>query len=58
MAQIRIEQKRSGLGWLLALIALIILALIIWWFAAGSRSTAGAQPAGASTTAPSSLETP
>lgn len=31
MAEIRVEQKRGGLGWLWALIAIIVIALIVWW---------------------------
>ena len=35
MAEIRVEQKR-GLGWLWALIALVIVVLLIWFFMAGA----------------------
>lgn len=31
MADIKIEKKKSGLGWLWALLAILVLALIIWW---------------------------
>ena len=32
MAEIRIEQKRRGLGWLWLLLALIIVAILAWYF--------------------------
>ena len=31
MAKIEVERKRSGLGWLWALLALLVIALIAWW---------------------------
>ncbi len=55
MAQIRIEQRRSGTGWLWLIIALIIVAVIVWFLATGAwRSTTA--PARTNDTAPSSLE--
>jgi hypothetical protein len=56
MAQIRIEQRRTGLGWLWLLIALIILAIIIWFVA--SRRNAATGPASQPANTPSSLESP
>jgi ABC-type polysaccharide/polyol phosphate export permease len=56
MAQIRIEQRRSGLGWLWLIIALIIIAVIVWFLATGSWRTSTA-PASVNQTSPSSLET-
>lgn len=32
MAQIRVVEKRSGLGWLWGLIALVIVAALVWYF--------------------------
>ena len=32
MAEIRVEQKRRGLGWLWLLLALVIIAAVVWWF--------------------------
>lgn len=32
MAEIRVEKEKRGLGWLWALLALLVLALIAWWF--------------------------
>jgi hypothetical protein len=56
MAQIRIERKRTGLGWLWVIIALIVVAIIAWMLL-GHRTTqgSGAAPAGA---APSSMTQP
>lgn len=36
MAEIRVEEKRRNLGWLWALIALVIVVLLIWFFMAGA----------------------
>ena len=54
MAEIRIEQKRRGLGWLWLLLALIICAILVWYFlypgrtapapATGAPPTTGAAP--------------
>jgi hypothetical protein len=47
MAQIRVEEKRSGLGWLWALIVLVVVALMAWYLVTnrGAVSTAPAAPA-------------
>ncbi|HEX6534529.1 MAG TPA: hypothetical protein VF041_08025 [Gemmatimonadaceae bacterium] len=43
MAQIRIEPKRTGLGWLWVLIALVVIALAAWLFIGrGGTSTRSA----------------
>jgi hypothetical protein len=53
MAQIRIEQRRSGLGWLWLIIVLIIIAIIAWFiFVPREPHPLPARPAGS---APSSL---
>jgi hypothetical protein len=53
MAQIRIEQRRSGLGWLWLIIVLIIIAIIAWFiFVPRQPHPLPARPSG---TAPSSL---
>jgi hypothetical protein len=53
MAQIRIQPKRSGLGWLWLIIVLIIIAIIAWFlFVPRSPTPLPARPSG---TAPSSL---
>jgi hypothetical protein len=39
MAQIRVEQKRSGLGWLWAILALIAAAALVWYLMASGRTT-------------------
>jgi ABC-type polysaccharide/polyol phosphate export permease len=54
MAQIRIEQRRSGLGWLWLIIALIIVAVIVWFLATGAWRTT--TPTRVNDTTPSSLE--
>ena len=36
MAEIRVEERRRSLSWLWALIALVIVALLIWFFMAGA----------------------
>ena len=42
MAQIRVVEKRSHLGWLWGLIGLIVVAALIWYFVLGGRvSTSG-----------------
>jgi bacteriorhodopsin len=41
MAQIRIEQKRSGLGWLWVVVALIIIGVLVWYLL--GRGTAANQ---------------
>lgn len=56
MAQIRIERKRTGLGWLWVIIALIVIAIVAWLLLGHRASTrAGSAPAGA---APSSMSQP
>ena len=32
MAEIRVEERKRGMGWLWGLIALVIVALLIWYF--------------------------
>jgi hypothetical protein len=58
MAQIRIEQKRSSLGWLWVIIALIIVGVIVWYLL-GRSAAAGELPSTASTSyTPSSQVVP
>jgi hypothetical protein len=45
MAEIKVEPKRSGLGWLWAIIILALIAAGVWYFMTSSR-------AAPSTTAP------
>jgi hypothetical protein len=48
MAEIRIEPKRRGLGWLWLLLALIIVAALAWYFLYPGRTpppATGAAPA-------------
>lgn len=53
MAQIRVEQKRSGLTWLWAALIVIVLAIIAWWLLSHNRTSN--QPG---TPAPTSLVAP
>ena len=32
MAEIRVEERKRGMGWLWGLIALVIVALLLWYF--------------------------
>ena len=32
MAEIRVEERRGGLGWLWALVLVLLVALAAWWF--------------------------
>lgn len=38
MAEIKVEAKRSGLGWLWALIILAVIAAGVWYFMYSSRA--------------------
>jgi len=49
MAEIRVEREKRGLGWLWALLALLLLALAAWWFLTQRPDS---NPAPADTTAP------
>ena len=37
MAEIKVEPKRSGLGWLWAIIILVLVAAGVWYFMSTSR---------------------
>jgi hypothetical protein len=49
MAEIRVEREKRGLGWLWALLALLLLALAAWWFLTQRQES---NPAPADTTSP------
>lgn len=38
MAEIKVERERSGLGWLWALIILVLIAAGLWFFMRSSRA--------------------
>ena len=40
MAEIRVEERKRGLGWLWGLIALVLVALLIWYFMSTGDGTA------------------
>ena len=40
MAEIRVEERKRGMGWLWGLIALVIVALLIWYFMSTGEGTA------------------
>ena len=40
MAEIRVEERKRGMGWLWGLIALVIVALLIWYFMSTGDGTA------------------
>ncbi|HUF28653.1 MAG TPA: hypothetical protein VMM18_16860 [Gemmatimonadaceae bacterium] len=37
MAEIRLEERGRGLGWIWALVALVLVALLIWYFNSTAR---------------------
>ena len=39
MAEIKVEQKRGGLGWLWALLALVLIGMVVWYLMS-DRTTA------------------
>jgi hypothetical protein len=45
MAEIRVEPKRSGLGWLWAIIILALIAAGVWYYMTASRAAPAAAPA-------------
>ncbi len=56
MAQIQIEQRRGGLGWLWALIAIVLIALAVWYFT--TRSDRVDAPTTTTPAAPTSIDGP
>jgi hypothetical protein len=41
MAEIKVQERRGGLGWLWALIALVVIALILWYLLGSDREATG-----------------
>jgi hypothetical protein len=56
MAEIQIEQRRGGLGWLWALIAIVLIALAVWYFT--TRNDAADAPTTTAPASPTSIEGP
>lgn len=56
MAQIQIEERRGGLGWLWAIIAIVLIALAVWYFA--TRDDVDRVPATTTPAAPTSIDGP
>jgi beta-lactam-binding protein with PASTA domain len=58
MAEIKVEPKRGGLGWLWAIIILALIAAGVWYFMNNSSAVPAATPADSTRTslvAPSAL---
>ena len=45
MAEIKVEPKRGGLGWLWAIIALALIGAVVWYFMNNSRAVPATSPA-------------
>jgi hypothetical protein len=45
MAEIKVEPKRGGMGWLWAIIALVLLAVAAWYFMNSRSAPATTTPA-------------
>lgn len=45
MAEIKVEPRRGGLGWLWVVIILAIVAAALWYFFSNSRAVSPATPA-------------
>ena len=58
MAQIRIEQKRSSLGWLWVIIALIIVGVIVWYLLGRGTAATESPKTTSRATTPSSQVVP
>ena len=54
MAEIRVEQKRGGLGWLWALLLVLLVALAAWWFLTTRNADGPAAPDPAAEVTPAS----
>ena len=57
MAQIRIEQKRSSVGWLWLILALIVVGVLVWYLL-GRGTAATESPNTTAPAAPSSQVAP
>ena len=56
MAEIKVEPKRSGLGWLWAIIVLVLVGVVAWYFM--TQRTAPATTVPADSTRTSMLQIP
>ena len=41
MAEIRVEPKRGGRGWLLLVVLLVLAAILVWYFVRGRGASPG-----------------
>ena len=58
MAEIKVEPKRGGLGWLWAIVALVLIAAVVWYFMNNSTATTPAKTSPADTVGTSMLDVP
>ena len=45
MAEIKVEQKRGGLGWLWAIVVLALIGAAVWYFMNNSQAAPATSPA-------------
>lgn len=58
MAQIQIEERRRGLGWLWAIIAIVLLALVVWYFTANNDAAVDDTPTTTAPATPTTIDAP
>ena len=58
MAEIKVEPKRSGLGWLWAIIVLVLVGVVAWYFMTQRTAPATTVPADSTRTSMFVIPTP